>query len=403
MSRKIVVVRESFDWITENDITTKEFEELIQYLEEKYPNEPIIELRYKRLRFINYVGVIVCSGVRYEILPKINLSKKDERKALISMLSHTNFLPISFYEKIKNGEDQSDLLTVFLKLFLERLFRELNKGPYVSYETNTENLTVLKGKLELSQHTRFNAFQRTRVYCSYDEYTVNNSLNQMFKAALFIVRKETRLHTLKLQLERCLNYLESVDLIDSQTMKRKKIFFNRKNERFKDAALLAKMIIDHASIYSNGEHSSSFSFLFPMNLLFEKYIEAALYEAIGNDKVVSQHNEKRLLRNRKTGYRNILLKPDFVIDSQIILDTKWKTSTYQDRLNYSQADIYQMYAYITSYTNAKRCILLYPKEEVEMDYPIWEVMDTSKTIEMQTVRIDDFRETVNELKLLLNC
>src|SRR5690625_1664341 len=114
MNKKTIIVREAYDWITEKDVSPEQFEDLIKYIEIKYPNDRILEQRYKRLRFINYVGVIVCSGVRYEIIPKINLSKQDERQALLSMLSITNFLPISFYEKVRSGKEKSDLLSVLL-------------------------------------------------------------------------------------------------------------------------------------------------------------------------------------------------------------------------------------------------------------------------------------------------
>ncbi|HLQ72305.1 MAG TPA: ATP-dependent helicase, partial [Bacillota bacterium] len=67
------------------------------------------------------------------------------------------------------------------------------------------------------------------------------------------------------------------------------------------------------------------------------------------------------------------------------------------KTNYVQADIYQMYAYVTAYENVERCILLYPNQELEAVHPIWEVIDTDKTIEMHTVRIDDISKTIDAL------
>lgn len=401
MSKDTIIVRESFDWITEEDVTSAQYEELIRYLEEKYPNADIIEQKYKRCRFINFVGVIQCSDVRYEILPKLNLSLKDERKALLSMLSVANFLPISFYERVKNDLDNSDLLSALLVAFLERLFNELKKGLYKTYETNSENLYVLKGKLEIKEHIRQNAFINTRAYCRFDEHSENNRLNQLFKAALFIVRKNINVQFLKLDIERCLGYLEDVDLISFDSSTISQIKLNRQNNRFSDAALFAKLIILHASIYSRGKSSSSFSFLFPMNLLFEKYIEVALKEAVGFENVIGQHAKKRLLRNKKSGYGNILLKPDFVVNHKIIVDTKWKSATYQGRSNYNQTDIYQMYAYVKAYEQVTRCILLYPKQEDEQEHPIWEVVDTNKTIEMQVIRVDNPENTLEDLREIL--
>ncbi|WP_407272054.1 McrC family protein [Radiobacillus sp. PE A8.2] len=399
---KLVTVRESYDWITENEVTQVQLEELIRYIEERYPNENVLDQRYKRVRFINFVGVIQCSDIRYEIVPKINLSADDERKALLSMLSVSNFIPITFYERVKNGQETADLLTAFLTAFLERLLKELKKGIYKTYERQEENLYVMKGKLELSNHIRQNAFNHTRAYCSFDELTENNSMNQLFKAALQIVRSSSVLHTSKLQLERCLGYLDQVDVVNFPPHKLNEVRLNRQNERFRDAVLFAKLIIEHASIYNKGQQSSSFSFLFPMNLLFEKYMEVALEAAAGADAVISQHAKTRLLHNKKSGQENILLKPDFLVNNKVIIDTKWKSATYHGKSRYQQSDIYQMYAYVTAYKEAIRCILLYPKQEGEAEHPVWEVVDTNKTIEMKAVRIDEFWNSVDDLKELLN-
>ncbi|OLS40820.1 McrC family protein [Bacillus sp. MRMR6] len=398
---KTIIVRESFDWITEKQITPAQFNELVRYIDEKYPNDNVLDIKFQRLRFINYVGVIQCSDVRYEILPKISLSVNDDRKALLSMLSITGFLPISFYEVIYNGEENSELLTAVLRAFLVKILSELKKGSYKTYERQEENLYTLKGKLEISTHIRTNPFQKARAYCSFDEHTENNDLNKLFKTALLIVKRQTQLHSFHLHIDRCLNYLENVDLLNLSSSKLGNIAWNRQNQRFHDAALFAKLIIERASFYSKGQQSSSFSFLFPMNLLFEKYIEAALREAVGNREVISQHAEKRLVRNKKSGFGNILLKPDFVINNKVIIDTKWKSATYNGRSHYNQSDVYQMYAYVTAYKEVDRCILLYPKQEGEEELPVWEVVDTNKTIEMKTVRIDDFFRTVDGLREIL--
>lgn len=401
MNKKIIVVREAYDWIHEEDIGASQYAALIRYISGKYPEENVLEQGYKRMRFINYVGVIVCSGVRYEIIPKVNLSKHDERATLMSMLSVTNFLPISFDERMKSGEGTNDLLSVFLAIFVKQLLVELKKGVYRTYELKSDNLNVLKGSLVLSKHIQVNAFQHTKAYCSYDEYTENNLLNQLFKAALMIVQKDMEMLTSKLDLERCLGYLENIDWCYFDKKSLKHIHLDRQTERFRDALQFAKMIIENASIYRSGRQSSSFSFLFPMNLLFEQYIGVALRYVVDPRKVVSQHAEKRLLRNKKSGRENILLKPDFVIDDTLILDTKWKSATYRGKTSYVQADIYQMYAYVTAYEDVYRCILLYPKQEFEAEHPVWEVIDTDKTIEMHAVGVDDFWKTVGELREII--
>lgn len=395
---KIIIAREAYDWITEEQVSRKDFYELISFIEKNYPGKMVIEQRHKRLRFINYIGVVQCSNVRFEIIPKISLTnnKDDDLHALLSMLYVTDFLPITIHDKLQSGKGKGSLLSVFINAFIKRLHDELKRGLYKTYERVESNLPVIKGKLVISRHIRENMFHKTKAYCEYDEHTENNLLNQLLKAALLIVLPHINTRALQLKLERCLAYFNEVDSVHITQSMIDSIAFNRQNDRFRDVVQFAKIILQRASFYQQGKQSTSFAFLFPMNELFEKYIEVALFRAFGRSNVHSQHRQKRLLRNTVSGRKNILLNPDFVINNEVIIDTKWKSGT-----RYDQADIYQMYAYVNAYRNVNRAILLYPMQEGDHDYPTWEVIENKKIIEMHPVRVDDFWVTVGELQELL--
>ena len=128
-------------------------------------------------------------------------------------------------------------------------------------------------------------------------------------------------------------------------------------------------------------------------------------------KLDQQHKEKRLLINLHSGRENILLKPDFVVSKrdqneyipELILDTKWKSIFSGSRLTYNQADIYQMYAYITTYKTAERCILLYPMVNGPAILPKWRVPDAmpDKYIELVMIRLDRLENTIEDLGKVL--
>lgn len=398
---KTIIVREVYDWLTEQELSAAEMDKLVRYVEKNYPNERVVELQYKRLRFINFVGVIQCGGVRIEIVPKIALTKKDDQKALLQMLAVTDFFPIRFFELVKSGKNQAGLLSAFVGAFTERLLVELRKGVFQTYERKESNLHVMRGKLALSQHVRANPFQKTRAYCTFDERSEDNDLNRLLKKALLIVKKHIQTPRLNQQINQCLGYLAQVDETKLEKILPLESLLNRQSERFRATAQFSRMIVEKASIYSKDGGTASFSFLFPMNQLFEAYIGAALIQAAGPEPVTIQPAKKRLLRNQKTGYRSVLLKPDFMVGDRLIIDAKWKGAQVNGSARYEQSDIYQMYAYVTAYKNATRCLLIYPKQDDAVDYPVWEVTDTEKTIEMHTVRVDSFLETVRALKKLM--
>jgi len=100
------------------------------------------------------------------------------------------------------------------------------------------------------------------------------------------------------------------------------------------------------------------------------------------------------------------LQPDIVIEEDniptLIIDTKWKAIEYQSKVSCRESDIYQMYAYINSYKEAKRVILLYPSLIEEKKYPTWNLINCEeKSIEIKTVRLDEYRKTLEDLKKII--
>ncbi|MBY1457828.1 hypothetical protein KWY43_11265, partial [Clostridioides difficile] len=59
--------------------------------------------------------------------------------------------------------------------------------------------------------------------------------------------------------------------------------------------------------------------------------------------------------------------------------------------------------YITAYENAKRCILLYPCIQKDKNYSSWKLSESfkGKFIEAKTVRLDDIKNTKNDLKKII--
>ena len=106
--------------------------------------------------------------------------------------------------------------------------------------------------------------------------------------------------------------------------------------------------------------------------------------------------------NEKRKREEIALKPDIVIykdeTPKIIIDTKWKKGSRNGKENYSQGDVYQMYAYITSYKECEKCVLLYPKEEDEGNV-IWNLKGyQDKKIFMRSVDLSNYERTKESLK-----
>ncbi|MEH7333143.1 ATP-dependent helicase [Neobacillus drentensis] len=405
---ELVSIREAYDWLyLGKQLNQAEWDELLRFLNEKY--QSFVEIGYGKVRFINLVGVIQLSTVQIEILPKLTIHEESEQKnreALLNMLTVTKTIPVSLHESTLSQLARSDLLQIFANIYIQLLLKELRRGVYKEYRLKQENSPTLKGRFMLQEHLRRNAYLPVKAYCEFDEFQEDVLLNQILKRALRLIFPYISKSTMKTETLFIMEMFQDVSNILIHKNDLELIQFNRQNLRFEQVFQVARMILSNEMMTSKYSSSQSFAFLFEMNVLFEAYIERA-FRFLAHEKgveVKAQHDEKRLLVNVFSGQENIKLKPDFVItvhDSQMIVDTKWKNIVHDGRILYQQSDLYQMYAYVTTYREAETCILLYPKT-VEATLPKWQVPGREKYIEIQTVRLNSFIETVADLSTILS-
>lgn len=412
---KYICIKEAYEWISigsnKNELTQDEVEELSKYLDDKKDNfeTAILEVKYKKIRFINYVGVICLSNVTIEILPKISLSSDSEkdREALLLMLSKCSKLPFDIDKTMSLNLKDFSLIDLLSKFFLEHLKKQVNRGLYFEYTSKEENLNSIKGKLLLTNHMRMNYSNKVKAYCAYDEYNENNFLNTVLKKACMVILRKVNDEDIKNDVKKIIAMFDNVDLEYIDKYKLLNYKFHRQNNRFKEAYDIATLILLNMSMESSTGDSNGFSMLFEINTLYEEYISTIVSNIWNNEnrETIVQDNSKYLLNNINTNRGNFNLKPDIILKDNkesydIIIDTKWKSANAK----IESSDMYQMYAYITRYTKARKCILLYPYNDDKMEYRKWELFEpfNDKYIEVKVVRLDSLNNTVKDLEKILD-
>jgi len=198
--------------------------------------------------------------------------------------------------------------------------KSLKKG-YVHY---SENLKKVKGHIQVMKNERKNIASKRfdRVFCDFDEYTVDIPENRLIKKALLfssqILRIITENHSIrnkaKLMLSKSLalfeNVTDEVQIKEVSLIKGHKLF-----SEYNEAVRLAKLILrryDYSISKTSSLDENVPPFTLDMSLLYEHYVYGLLNEAYGN-KISYQFNGK-------TGF------PDFLYCAtgfKAILDTKY--------------------------------------------------------------------------------
>ena len=99
--------------------------------------------------------------------------------------------------------EKHNILEVFIQLFAQRLFKEFGRGVYKEYVTEQDNLTTLRGKYLINENLKYN-FIKNKIYCEYDEFSMDNTLNQFF---LYAVKTLLSFTKNKKLLKQCESYL----------------------------------------------------------------------------------------------------------------------------------------------------------------------------------------------------
>jgi 5-methylcytosine-specific restriction enzyme subunit McrC len=366
---KHLVVTECFDSIpisdTEKDaLTSVEVEELITYIHANELDEANIIISRHHVTFINYVGFLQLSSCSIEILPKVTGGDVGlSRKVLLRMLACTGYLDIYESELSSLSLDKHNLFEIYGYLFASRLYRELTKGPHYNYMTVQENLQRVRGKINMRAQLVHSARKSASACCIYDEFQINNPLNQLFKAVLVqLVYRVNHMRTRNL-ISHCLLILDEVERVPGSRLLEQPVHFNRMNKRFYPCYVLARMLLNQTATIPNPGFHKGVSILFKMNELFEAYI-AYLAKKVANDVIVKDTRYK-LLVNNNSGRGAFQLEPDLFLSLEnnrnLIIDTKWKIlHSSKSRHGVKREDFYQMYAYLTRYKEVETVILLYP-------------------------------------------
>ena len=334
----------------------------------------------KALQVVNFVGVISLPGsIHLEILPKTSEDDQDNievRKLLVRMISEVYELPSLEHTKANVALFNRPLLEVLITWFLQDLANVVRKGIRKDYERIEAEERFLKGRLLVSQQISQPVSRRHLFHIAYDIFSENRAENRLIHSALVQVAKwsdSENNQKLARELRFAFNEIpRSTDYKADFSLWRN----SRDMISYKPLLYWVKLILNQQSPFSIKGDSKGISFLFPMELLFEKYVAKILQKT-----AIQKYAEYVFKTQRGNKYlseasKAFKLKPDLAIykNSKVIgiLDTKWKlidqNATYQNgnddpKSSISQSDMYQMFAYGHKYLEraAGKLMLIYPK------------------------------------------
>jgi len=348
--------------INKNDIPQKAFDDLKNFAsyEENYRYLDVVH-GGNALRLKNYVGTIVTKdGTIIEILPKIYASEDDvAKKTLLKMLKTLKKSPFKNINKASLQVSNITIFEIFISMFLEELNTLVKKGIKADYIGSVDNLYFLKGKMKLNEQIRHNLLHKEKFFVEFDEYTKNRVENKLIKTTLEKLYKLSTISTNQQRLREFIFIFDDVDTSHNIKNDFKKCKNDRSMQYYQEILRWCSIFLNNDSFSPYRGDDVAYALLFDMNILFESYVAHFFKKNYQDRDVKTQDKQHKLVESHSL----FQLKPDIVIDDNIILDTKWKLINQENKTyDVSQADLYQMYVYGKKY-NANDIYLIYPKSE----------------------------------------
>ncbi|HHV26899.1 MAG TPA: hypothetical protein GXX63_06860 [Tissierellia bacterium] len=354
-----------------------------------------------KLLIRHYVGFIQVNKTRLLIYPKISNRARDKKtleksfEILIKLLSYSDFNSVKRIPSPQHMEKyQGDLLEVFIGFFIDELLFLFKRDVNRNYNQSLENQSFIKGKIDFAETIKKNSYRKHLHYVRFDHFTEDILLNQIFKSVIQNLILRTRIKENRIKLKQALLWLEDVETIHLDNEIWSKVKFTRLNYLYKPVFNLAKLFYYNSSPNLNKGDELTFSFLVPLNKLFEKYLYEILNRSVKDYNIEHEGPVSYLARLNDEKFAK--LKPDITIiqdeNVKYIIDAKYKEVLKIDnKLQISQSDIYQMLAYSVNY-KCNNIALVYPKflEDKNEDVLVSEIIidNYGKQVKIKILKIN---------------
>lgn len=315
-----------------------------------------------RIRATQHVGIVALpEGPTIEIDPKI------PHTDLLGLLQYAHGIDAQTFEQETQLTGGARFIDALATLFENELDRVLTRGLHRSYRRVSRTTEHIRGRIEVQQQLQKQGPTPTAFECTYDDLTVDTTVNRGILYATTILLQlasDTNLHRALRRQQQQLR--RRVELTPVRPIELESIELSRLMEHYEDLVRLTKLVLRsvHLDEFRTGDRES-YALLVDMNKIFERVVERALAE-LGNArswKATAQVNSTQLVSG---GRRQIQIQPDVLVTDgdqpRLVGDAKWKRDDPEATSREpSTGDIYQLVSYQVAHNVPG--VLWYPEQE----------------------------------------
>lgn len=251
---------------------------------------------------------------------------------------------------IESFDEMYDLLAAILA---KGIGIQLKQGLYREYINRQEELSVLRGKINMSGMIKNQLVHKRVLACDFDDLSENNLFNQIIKTTVILLMKNAKLKTeYKDDLKKKMLFFSNVDIVEPSSIRWSSIRFQRNNQTYRMLISICQLILEGMLMTTDtGEYRlASFVDEQRMCRLYEKFILEYYNRHYPELKV----SASQIPWSVDDGVRTMLpmMQSDIHLQKDntvLIIDAKYYSHTTQVQYNkhtLHSNNMYQIFAYV---------------------------------------------------------
>ena len=278
------------------------------------------------------------------------------------------------------GEKFDNIHDLFAAILEKGVSRQVKQGLYREYVPMQENLSVMRGKLNMGETVRLKVQNKQKLACEFDEFSEDNLYNQILKVTIYhLIRADDVADKRKQSLKRLSVFFENVKLIQPDHIAWNRLIYQRNNRNYELLLNICYFVLNGMLQTTEDGSYKLLSFSDEhMERLYEKFLleyykqhhpELNPKSAQVNWNLIGQ-NDPTMIQFLPKMQTDITLQKD---GRTLIIDAKYYSRSMvqnYEKETLRSAHLYQIFAYVknmdTDNTGNVSGLLLYAKTEDEV-------------------------------------
>lgn len=278
------------------------------------------------------------------------------------------------------GERFDKIHDLFAAILEKGVSRQLKQGLYREYVPMQEDLSVMRGKLNISATIQQQIRQKQKLSCEFDEFSVDNLYNQILKVTIHrLIRAEDVDTERKQALRKLIVFFGNVKLIQPDHIAWNRLIYQRNNRNY-------ELLLNICYLVLNGMLQTTEGGKYKLIAFSDEHMER-LYEKFILNYYIQHHHEldprpapikwnltepadEAMIQFLPTMKTDITLKKG---NKTLIIDAKYygkSLAQNYEKETLRSAHLYQIFAYVKNLdkenTGNVSGLLLYAKTEDEI-------------------------------------